>query len=268
MAMDIIDFLHFRHWSDCKIHLASWNGDENPLDVFVRDRIEWSKWNEYRGVRNVFNKRYIFTLIDVYQEADVWLFGGFFRVLATHSDRYEVVLCEDHQDLIGRLKLQFKRPGRSKSIGTEYLAAMQLLEVLRKPYQGEDFPGFENIDHGFDALEVVMREAKPDWRSALQSVKGVYLVTDISNGKRYVGSAYGINGVWDRWSSYVRSGHGYTDELTKVIEEHGLDYARSNFKFSLLEWFPSRTLDVAIILREGYWKKLLMTRGAYGYNRN
>ena len=32
-----------------KIHLAAYNGYEQPLDVFARDREEWKGWNEWRG---------------------------------------------------------------------------------------------------------------------------------------------------------------------------------------------------------------------------
>lgn len=30
-----------------KIHFAVWNGVEQPLDVFVRDREEWKRWNSW-----------------------------------------------------------------------------------------------------------------------------------------------------------------------------------------------------------------------------
>lgn len=33
-----------------KLHLACWNGKDNPLDVFVRDRDEWNGWNSWRGL--------------------------------------------------------------------------------------------------------------------------------------------------------------------------------------------------------------------------
>ena len=32
-----------------KLHLAAYNGWEQPLDVFSRDFDEWKSWNEWRG---------------------------------------------------------------------------------------------------------------------------------------------------------------------------------------------------------------------------
>ena len=38
-----------------KLHLACWNGSDQPLDVFVRDREEWDGWNKWRGMRDDFS---------------------------------------------------------------------------------------------------------------------------------------------------------------------------------------------------------------------
>jgi hypothetical protein len=50
-------------------------------------------------------------------------------------------------------------------------------------------------------LESIYAIQRPDWKTALEHAKGVYLITDTSNGKRYVGSAYGVTGIWSRWAS-------------------------------------------------------------------
>ena len=102
----------------------------------------------------------------------------------------------------------------------------------------------------------------------MENVKGVYLITDISNGKRYVGSAYGGEGIWSRWKSYVETGHGNNKELTRLIKRSGMEYARINFRFALLEHQSMLTDDDFIIERENYWKNILLTRGKYGYNKN
>jgi hypothetical protein len=87
-------------------------------------------------------------------------------------------------------------------------------------------------------LETIFAIQRADWKAALENAKGVYLITDSSNGKRYVGSAYGTTGLWSRWACYIGTGHGYTDELTRVIKENGIEYARINFRFALLEQNP------------------------------
>ena len=42
-----------------KLHLAAYNGEEQPLDVFARDKEEWQGWNEWRDGKNDFNREYI-----------------------------------------------------------------------------------------------------------------------------------------------------------------------------------------------------------------
>ena len=101
-----------------------------------------------------------------------------------------------------------------------------------------------------------------------ENVKGVYLIADKSNGKKYVGSAYGDTGIWSRWNSYMKTGHGSNKDFSGVIEERGMDYARENFVLSLLEYRPMKTDDRDIVARETYWKNALLTRTEFGYNNN
>ena len=142
------------------------------------------------------------------------------------------------------------------------------MKTLPQRYSGESFCGFENVDHDFHILEPIFKNEREDWKSALSNVKGVYLICDVSNGKKYVGSAYGDAGIWSRWACYIGTGHGWTDELTRVVkEEGGLIYARKNFRFSILEIMAPSIPDAAVIARESHWKRVLLTR-EHGYNRN
>lgn len=141
-------------------------------------------------------------------------------------------------------------------------------EILSEPYSGRAFPGFETIDLSFEELETLVRNDRTDWKSALKSVKDVYLITDTETGKRYVGSANGDQGIWSRWSSYVASGHGGNVELRALISDLSLEYCRKSFRFALLEPRPARTPDEVVLDRETFWKQVLMTRGNHGLNRN
>jgi hypothetical protein len=256
-----------------KLHLACWNGDHQPLDVFVNDRAEWDSWNAWRGPNNDFNRDFIFSLIDFYPEKDRWLFGGAYRVLSRrnikHAKAYTIELMEESRPLIGRLKISLKRPSRIKSHKFEkHYAHLVVSEILPAPYSGEMFCGYDQIDIGFPLLQSIFAMQRSDWKFALENAKGVYLITDTSNGRRYVGSAYGGTGLWSRWSCYVKTGHGYTDELTRLIAKSGIEHARKYFRFSLLEHRTMKTTDDEIIKRETYWKDVLQTRGKYGYNKN
>lgn len=51
--------------------------------------------------------------------------------------------------------------------------------------------------------QVLLRE-DPSWKAALSYVKAVYVITDKSNGKLYIGSASGnTDGICQRWAGYV-----------------------------------------------------------------
>ncbi len=102
----------------------------------------------------------------------------------------------------------------------------------------------------------------------LANIKGVYLISDKGNGRKYVGSAYGGTGIWSRWSSYIDSGHGGNKDLAKLIGREGLDHARKNFRIALLEYRPAKTDDAVIIGRECFWKEALLSRSPHGYNKN
>lgn len=260
-----------------KLHLSAYNGYEHPLDVFARDPEEWKSWNEWRGGKDDFNREYILGMIPDYHRLGKYVFGGIFKVVKRLDDwqetskGYEVELTNQFESLIGRLVVDFYRyqglRGRAFLLES-FIDYFSVSEILQKPYEGEDFPGYDNIRIDFSALELIVKNQKIDWRVALENVKGIYLIVDKSNGKKYVGSAYGDNGIWSRWSTYILTGHGYNDELVDLITKNGLDYARKNFHFAILELRSMKTDDDTIINRESFWKEVLLTRGNFGYNKN
>ena len=181
---------------DYKLHLARWNGENQPLEVWTRDKQDWQGWQEYRPERDDFNRAFIFSLVQFYHETDIWLFGGVFRVVARHPDRYEVELTKEGEGFVGRLKLRSGYRERATRVKFEnHYPDLVVQEILREPYSGRSFPGFEDIDLSFEELETLVRNSRPDWQAALSSIKGIYLISDISTGKRYIGSAYGDQGI-------------------------------------------------------------------------
>jgi hypothetical protein len=47
-----------------------------------------------------------------------------------------------------------------------------------------------------------------------------------------------------------------------------LEYCRKSFRFALLEFRPVPTPDEVILAREAFWKRILLTRGDFGLDRN
>jgi hypothetical protein len=173
MPIPLSTLLPISNTSEYKVHLACWNGKNQPLDVLVRDKAEWDGWNSSRSSKDEFNTTFILSLAHFYHETDVWLFGGIYKVLSRdpidQSRSYTVERVLEHQDLIGRLKIQLPRPGRARSVKLEnYYAQMSVSELLKEPYSGEIFPGYEDISHDFgtrveprpDDLPVVFKTAR------------------------------------------------------------------------------------------------------------
>lgn len=256
-----------------KLHCASWNGTEHPLDVFVRSRAEWAEWNSWRSTKNEFNRPFIFSLIQFYREPNRWLFGGIFEILGRSDtpNAHSYVLGAgdgNSQALVGRLKVAFERPGRNRSLRLErYFDQMDIAEILPNSYSGQPFPGHDSVDHTFREIETIFRQSRLDWKTALEFMKGVYVLHDRATGMAYVGSAYGDTGIWARWRSYTESGHGGNVALRMLIDREGLEYVRQNLKFALLECWSMRVGDEYVLARECYWKSVLMSRD-FGHNRN
>ncbi len=258
------------HPEQFKLHFGRWNKISQPLDEWVRDHSIWNKWQEYRPTYDEFNRQYIFSMMYFYPERDSWLFGGIFEVTGRHPDRYGVLLTDVCEEYVGRLKIYYPYLDRNTRPKFEkHYGKLEVAEILREPYSGRVFPGYENIDLTFSELETLVLRGRPDWKQALELAKGIYLITDTKTEKRYVGSAYGNVGIWSRWSNYVVTGHGGNVELRALVPAAAdLEYCRTNFRFSLLEFHMNRVSDETIITREVFWKDILRTRHPLGLNRN
>lgn len=109
---------------------------------------------------------------------------------------------------------------------------LEVIEILSTAYDGDEFPGYENIRLSFSQLETIIRNKRSGWLDALRNQKAVYLITDTSNGKMYVGSAtaqYGM--LLQRWTNYIDNGHGGNVELKPLIQTQTLK--REKLKLSL-----------------------------------
>ena len=68
-------------------------------------------------------------------------------------------------------------------------------QLLPAAFDGYDFPGYDEVRLTWEQLEIIIKQHKKDWMAALQNQKAVYLITDRSNGKLYVGSATSDSGM-------------------------------------------------------------------------
>ena len=137
------------------------------------------------------------------------------------------------------------------------------MSTIIRHFDDDVFPGYDCVNISWNELTRVLE--KDSWKTALENQKGVYLITDVETGKKYVGSAYGEEMLLGRWRSYATNGHGGNKELKKLE----FDYIKKNFRYSILEIYKSTIEDSIIIKRESWWKEILLTRDKrFGYNDN
>lgn len=129
-------------------------------------------------------------------------------------------------------------------IASSVMHECRVQEILSDKFNNDIFPGYENVRLSWEELSAVIK--KNNWVTALQNQKAVYLITNKSNGKMYVGSASGDNMLIGRWQSYVKNGHGNNVGLKDLCFEH----IKNNFECSILDIFKS-TKDDNLILKRG-----------------
>ena len=119
----------------------------------MADWNKWIGWNQSRGGNNDFNRKYIFSLINL-SEPNKWLFGGIFEVKERYDFKetkvgYRVELLDLHKEMIGRLIIDFYRyqgmRGRAYKL-ENYFKDFKISQILKQPYDGINFPGYENIN--------------------------------------------------------------------------------------------------------------------------
>ena len=129
------------------------------------------------------------------------------------------------------------------------------------------FHSYNDVLLSFKELKNLIDTDNVEWRDKLKAVNGIYGIADQGNGKLYVGSAYGNEGIWGRWKVYVETnGHGNNDKLVELIRNNK-DYAWDHFQWFILETFPLDVTDDYAVRRENLYKLKFCTR-VLGYNKN
>lgn len=118
------------------------------------------------------------------------------------------------------------------------------------------FPGFDRLLIHFETLKSVVEDSRyAPWRTALAAVQGIYLITDTTTGKHYVGKADGTERFLGRWRVYARTGHGENVKMKELVKANP-DYAR-HFIFSILRVFGPSTPSDDVTRAEAHYKEAL-----------
>jgi len=97
------------------------------------------------------------------------------------------------------------------------------------------------------------------WREELSRWRGVYFILDHSDGKGYVGAAYGPENLYGRWLTYSKCGHGGNAKMKGRNPD--------DLRFSILQILPHDMNVDEVQQIEKSWKDRLHTR-EFGLNGN
>ncbi len=266
MSILLNDILNLENLRNTKIRFVTSNHITDPIAIFRENRDEllrWQFWN-YKKNKSFREDQVAIGLVRI--EGDKWLLFDISHITKDLDQLsgvgYEYEALEKYEKYFGRIVVGFKNKSQQMVRNAEsVINDCQVLQILEDTFDDDIFPGYENVNLSWEDLARVLN--KSTWKTALENQKGVYLITDTSNGKKYVGSAYGKDMFHARWSSYVKTGHGGNVELKKP----DFDYIKKNFRYSILDIYKSTIDDNIIIHRESWWKNTLMTR-QFGYNKN
>lgn len=171
-------------------------------------------------------------------------------------------------------------PNKAMQIKYEKFSQYEI-RAIEKIKLATNFNSYNNVYLNYSELGQVVKDST--WQEVLSRFGGVYLIHDEYTGRNYVGSAYNESqGILGRWINYAKNPTGGSDEngnkmLVELLNKgmHGNDtnlkgkeYAKSYFKYSILEVLPLGNSN-RIIEAETRWKKHLGTRNKkHGLNDN
>ena len=263
------DILRLENFDNVKIRFNLQFGENwNPIEIFKNGDISTMLSGHYYNKNKKSYKvgQITIGLVPIKKKEDHWLLFHIGRVtkdLNKFKDvGYEFENLPEYEKYVGRLIVKFKNKVQAVIRNADsVIDECFVSQILPDTFDNDLFPGYDKVNISWDELRRLID--KNNWRTALQNQKGVYLMTDISNGKKYVGKASGIDMILGRWTSYVKNGHGGNKEL-KVLP---FNHIKKNFKYSILDIYKSTTDDQIINERENWWKEILQSR-KFGYNDN
>jgi len=181
---------------------------------------------------------------------------------ATGKYLYDFQKVIGFEDLEERVIINFTNP---RAWFQRIKNEMEVVEIQRG-LNDLIFTDYFSFILDFQQLTEIINGGYKDWKNMLSVTKGIYLITDSTTGKQYVGSAYGVDGIWGRWSEYVKTnGHGGNKSLKELIAEDK-NYGK-NFRFSVLMLLPSTVTNKEAIEKEQLFKKKLGTN-SFGLTNN
>jgi hypothetical protein len=166
---------------------------------------------------------------------------------------FDLELTDFYAAWMGKLIVDWPPPERSWW-RRAHRNEMPVLAVLEDSALDAAMAGWEAINLTWEELAVL----PTSWKAALSQWRCVYYIFDTSDGKGYVGSAYGENNLLGRWLNYAARGHGGNHLLRQRDPR--------KFRFTILQRL-SPDMDAGDVIRiEESWKQRLHTHKPHGLN--
>ena len=271
MTILLNDILNLKDLENTKIRFVVPNQTVDPIDLFKHNRKALFNWQFY-NYKSKFFKVGQTAIGFVKIEKNKWLLFDISKITKDlnvyHGAGYEYEQINEFEKYFGRVVIEYHQKYQNVvNLANTVIGRCKVLQILEDTYDVYDnFPGYENVNISWKEMQNILN--KEVWKTALENQKGVYLITDKSNGKMYVGAAYGEDMIYGRWSTYIKNGHDGQVELKALDFSHIKDY----FCYSILDIYKSTTPPEIIKKRESWWKKTLQSKvetlGGFGYNKN
>lgn len=174
---------------------------------------------------------------------------------------YDLKRLREYADLEGRVVINWGQGARS---WCQWLTPREVVEIRPAGYT-KQFPGYDNVLLSHHELRNIIHHpsANREWHRALAAVLGIYLITYLPDGRQYVGSAGGKNGLLGRWSDYAETGHGGNQLLKQLMQAR--PGAEADFQYSILRVLPNTSLHEEILRVEQLYMRKLGSR-VHGLN--
>jgi len=269
-SIKLNDILKLKNLGNVKIRFnLMFEHNWNPIEVFKNGdfdiMLKGQYWN-YEKRKSFKDEQTTVGLIRIKPKENLWLLFHIGKITKDlnvfNGIGYEYETLSEFEMYFGRLIVKFDNKAQTMIRNAEsVIYDCDVMQIFINTSDKYIFPSVDKVNISWEEMSRIL--GKDTWKTALQNQKGVYLLTDISNGMKYVGSAYGENMILGRWRAYLKTGHGGNMRLKAKT----FDYIKTNFRYSILDIYKSTTDDQIIIERENWWKDVLQSR-KFGYNEN
>lgn len=167
---------------------------------------------------------------------------------------FDLKLSEIYQEWKGKLIVDWPPPERSWTRWADR-NDFRIKAILEESALDKGMPRWNELILTWEQLAHLPKS----WIAVMSQWRGIYFVLDATDGRGYVGSAYGGENLYGRWSNYKASGDGGNIRLRARVPD--------KFVFSILERVSPDMRAEDVIQLEKNWKDRLHTR-EFGLNAN